>query len=134
MPGERSFGNRLYRKIGDYVLAKRHPSADLFFSLAPLKPPDRLERIFSLAHRQVVELETHPVNPEEYRFLTGGEILRVVPDLQIARRFASAATDGRFTPSVDRSKSRGRLTCSLPYAFAFGATVYQSLIQLSEYL
>jgi chitin disaccharide deacetylase len=134
MPGERGFWNRLYRKIGDYVLAKRHPTTDLFFSLAPLKPVDRLERIFGLARRLVVELETHPVNPEEYRFLAGGEVLRLFPDLQIARRFASVGTEGHCTPTADCSKSKRRLTCSLPYAFAVGATVYQSLIELSEYL
>src|SRR5207249_1299806 len=30
----------------------------------------------------------HPVNPEEYRFLTGGEMFRLLGDLPIASRFA----------------------------------------------
>jgi predicted glycoside hydrolase/deacetylase ChbG (UPF0249 family) len=73
--GEKSFGNRLYRRITDGVLATRHRMTDLFFSLPPLEP-ERLQKIFSAAQRCIVEVETHPVNPEEYRFLAGGEIFR----------------------------------------------------------
>ena len=80
--GEKSLGNRLYRKLVDHFLAKRHPVTDLFFSLPPLEP-QRLQRIFSAARKFVVELETHPVVPEEYRFLAGGEIFRWVGKEQI---------------------------------------------------
>ncbi len=61
-------------------------------TLAPIDPVRRLERIFSLAHEFVVEVETHPVHPEEYRFLTGGEIsrravdVRIVPPSSVPRR------------------------------------------------
>jgi hypothetical protein len=75
-PGEKSWGNRFYRKVVDRLLARRHRLTDFFFSLPPLEPADRLRRIFSLARQFVVEVETHPVKPEEYRFLTGGEIFR----------------------------------------------------------
>ena len=37
------------------------------FSLPPLDPPDRLQRIFSLANEFTVEVETHPIRREEYR-------------------------------------------------------------------
>lgn len=74
--GEKSLYNRLYRRVVDQMLARRHRLTDFFFSLPPFEPPQRLQRIFSLARQSVVELETHPVNPEEYRFLTGGEIFR----------------------------------------------------------
>jgi predicted glycoside hydrolase/deacetylase ChbG (UPF0249 family) len=82
--GEKSFGNRLYRMIVDRMLARRHRLTDLFFSLPPLEP-QRLQRIFSAARESVVELETHPVSPEEYELLTGGEIFRLAGDLPIAR-------------------------------------------------
>ncbi len=87
-PGEKGSWNRLYRRIVDRMLARRHRVTDFFFSLPPLEPPSRLQRIFSLARQFTVEMETHPVNPDEYRFLTEGEIFRRAGDLSIAPRFA----------------------------------------------
>jgi chitin disaccharide deacetylase len=87
-PGEKSLVNRLYRKAVDRGLATRHRLVDFLFSLPPLEPQGRLERILSLARQSVVEVETHPVNAEEYRFLTAGEILRWTGDFPIAPRFA----------------------------------------------
>lgn len=89
-PGEKALRNRLFRWFVDAVLARRYQIVDFFFSLPPLEPPSRLQRIFSLARRFVVEVETHPVNPEEYRFLAGGEIFRLTGDFPIAPHFASA--------------------------------------------
>ncbi len=74
--GEKGFGNRLYRRIVDRMLTRRHRLTDFFFSLAPLEPRERLQRIFSAAGQRIVELETHPVNPVEHQFLAGGEIFR----------------------------------------------------------
>lgn len=82
--GEKSVWNRLYRRAVDGLLARRHRLTDFFFSLPPLEPPARLQRIFSLAERFVVEVETHPPNPDEYQFLTGGEIFRCIGDVPIA--------------------------------------------------
>jgi len=73
--GEKSLWNHLYRRFLDRRLARRHRLVDFFFSLAPLDPPDRLQGIFSLARRFVIEVETHPVNLEEYRFLLGETIV-----------------------------------------------------------
>jgi hypothetical protein len=73
------------------VLATRHQLTDYFFSLQPLEPQSRIDDIVLVARRSVVEVETHPVNPEEYRFLTSGEILRRTRDLQIARGFTNSA-------------------------------------------
>jgi len=86
--GEKSWGNRFFRRAVDHSLARRHQLTDFFFSITPLEPPARLQRIFSLARRFVVEVETHPVRLEEYRFLAGGEVFRWTGDSSIAPRFA----------------------------------------------
>jgi predicted glycoside hydrolase/deacetylase ChbG (UPF0249 family) len=86
-PGEKGFFNRLYRKSVDRRLARRHRVVDFLFPLSPLARMERLRRIFSLARESVVELETHPINPEEYTFLTGEEILRQLGDVRISARF-----------------------------------------------
>lgn len=82
--------NRLYRRCVDRGLARRHVLTDFFFTLRPIGPPDRLPRIFSMAGRSTVEVAAHPVDPEEHRFLTGGEIFRTVGDLPIASSFTAA--------------------------------------------
>src|SRR5260370_16873641 len=68
------------------MLSRRHRLTDFFFSLSPLEPRDRPQRIFSLARQFVVEVETHPVKPEEYSFLIAGEIFRWTGDIPIASR------------------------------------------------
>ncbi len=80
----RGLAKRLYRKVVDRSLARRHRLGDFFFSLHPLEPPGRLQRIYSLARQFAVELETHPVLPEQYRYLAGGEIFRQIGDVRIA--------------------------------------------------
>jgi predicted glycoside hydrolase/deacetylase ChbG (UPF0249 family) len=87
MEGEKSYANILYRKSIDSLLKRKHRMVDYFFKLPPMKPLPRLQRIFGLAHRNVVELETHPSDPEEYKFLAEGAILGVTGDLSIAPRF-----------------------------------------------
>ena len=84
-PGVRSRANTLYRRLVDHRLARRHRMSDFFFSLPPLEPLHRLPRIFSLARRFVVEVETHPINAAEYRFLATGEIARRAGPTQIVR-------------------------------------------------
>jgi len=89
-PGEKSLANRLYRKAVDRRLRRRHRLVDFLFSLVPLDQPGRLEAIFSLARTSTVEVETHPINPDEYRFLLGDEFLRLTASVRIGR--ASAIT------------------------------------------
>jgi hypothetical protein len=93
--GEKSLVNRLYRAGLDHLLARRHRIVDFFFSLAPLEP-SRLERIFSLSRKSVVEVGTHPVTPEEYRFLAGGHIFRWAPEV------ASGFVPARKCPNCGR--------------------------------
>ena len=88
LPGEKSWPNQFYRRTVDQILARHHRLTDFFFSLVPLDPPARLQRIFSLARQFAVEVETHPANPEEHQFLAGGEIFRLAGDVRVARCFA----------------------------------------------
>lgn len=67
--GEKTRINRAYRNWRDKKLARRFRLADHFFSLAPVQPVERLERIFALGARANVEIETHPVHEAEYQFL-----------------------------------------------------------------
>jgi chitin disaccharide deacetylase len=84
--GEKSWLNRSYRSHVDRCLARRHQLMDFLFMLPPLETK-RLQRIFSLARRSTVEVETHPANSEEYKFLTGGEIFRQADDIHIEGHF-----------------------------------------------
>ena len=95
-PGEKGLANHLYRRFVDRGLARRHSLTDYFFSLAPLEPASRLRRIFSLANQFSVEVETHPVNPDEHHYLAGGEIFRQLGEIGVAR------------PSVMRSRAEAR--------------------------
>lgn len=87
LSSEKGLFNRLYRKLLDRAVVQRHRVTDYFFALAPLDPPGRLQRIFSLGRRFFVELETHPVGIEEYRFLMDEEILTKIGNVRIARRY-----------------------------------------------
>jgi hypothetical protein len=94
LPGEKSFFNRTYRQITDRLLARRHLLTDFFFSLSPIEPASRLQRIFTLARKSVVEVEAHPEKFDEYSFLTGGEILSLAGELRIAPSFARLGDKG----------------------------------------
>jgi chitin disaccharide deacetylase len=89
-PGEKSFLNRMHRKAIDQLLAKRHCIVDFVFSLPPMDRPGRLDAIASLAKDHIVEVETHPINPAEYRFLTGDGALNWSKNVPIAPRFVLA--------------------------------------------
>jgi predicted glycoside hydrolase/deacetylase ChbG (UPF0249 family) len=96
MPKEKGYLNRMYRRWQDRRLAQCHDLADCFYSLAPLNPRSRLERIVGLASRFNVEVETHPVNVDEYKLLVAGELVRYADDVVIARRYL-------LRPRVDRA-------------------------------
>jgi chitin disaccharide deacetylase len=93
--GEKSWVNRLYRKAIDRRLARNHDLVDFLFSMKPLEPVSRLQRIFSIARHSLVELETHPVVPEEHRFLTSGEILPLLGDVKVALNFTATVAEAR---------------------------------------
>jgi len=88
LASEKSLANRFYRAVVDRAVERGRRCADFFFSLPPIEPDGRLERILALARRHAVELETHAVNPKEYSFLTSGEIFRRAKDIPVARSYA----------------------------------------------
>ena len=85
-PGEKGYFNRLYRRRLDLRLARRHRMTDYFFDLQPLEP-SRLAGIVALSTRFSVEVETHPIRQNEYRFLVDGELLRCAGDCGVARGY-----------------------------------------------
>ena len=97
-PGEKSWANRTYRNILDRMLARRHRLTDYFFSLAPVELAARLGRVFSLAQQSIVEVETHPINLAEYRFLSGGGIFSLAGSVSVARDFAMPAKSSHRSP------------------------------------
>jgi hypothetical protein len=86
-PGEKSRVNIWYRQTIDKKLAKRHRLTDMLFSLPPLAPSSRVDRVLSLSESHVVELETHPVNADEKAFLFGPAMLERAERDAIARGF-----------------------------------------------
>jgi chitin disaccharide deacetylase len=88
--GEKSFINRFYRKTIDRWLSRNHRLVDGLYSLLPLEPLSRLQKIVARARYQVIELETHPINPEERSFLMGAGIFQVIGNVPIAQRFCLA--------------------------------------------
>jgi hypothetical protein len=85
--GEKVFRNSIFRLYSSALLYRRYRVTEFFFSLSPLAPAARIQRLFVLAQRFTVELETHPINTDEYRFLTGGELLRWTTNCPPAPRF-----------------------------------------------
>ena len=86
-PGEKGVLNRLYRGFIDAKLARRHRLAGYFFDLVPLEPHTRFAAIIELANRFDVEVETHPVREEEYRFLINGGLAALSDDVSVARGY-----------------------------------------------
>ena len=58
-------------------MMSRHILSDYFFSRTPLELR-RLAKIGSFAAHSVVEVQTHPLNPPEYAFLTSDGFHRLM--------------------------------------------------------
>lgn len=90
-PGEKLVRNSVFRLFSRALLSGRYRLTDFFFSLPPFASAVRMQRIFTLARRFVVEIETHPINPGEYRFLTERDFCRWTGDCPPAVTFATAS-------------------------------------------
>lgn len=86
--GEKSVINRAYRSWQDRRLARRHRITDFFYPLVPMSVPGRLEKIFTLANNSTVEVETHPVNQDEFEFLMHGDRMNVARNIGIAMSYS----------------------------------------------
>lgn len=91
-PGEKGCVNRWFRRMQDRLLVSRYYTTDYFFDL---RPGDRvrLKGVIELARRYSVEIETHPVRPDEYSFLINGELERCAEDVEIARGYLLRSTE-----------------------------------------
>ncbi len=94
-PGEKNIVNRLYRRVQDQRLTRRHRLADYFFDLHPVEPSDRLRRIFALGAHTNVEIETHPARHEEYAFLMSDEFQQCSAEVCIANGYVLIAHASR---------------------------------------
>ena len=91
-PGEKGRLNRLYRRWEDRRLVRRHRLADFFFDLKPLDLR-RLKGICELGVSFNVEIETHPINEDEYSFLLNGQLGQCANNSTVARGYALAARE-----------------------------------------
>lgn len=98
-PGEKGTINRSYRRWQDHGLARRHHMTDFFFSLPPLDLR-RLEKICELASSFDVEVETHPVNSLECKFLMDREFDRCAGNFSIARGYLLRSNYHAVDPGV----------------------------------
>jgi len=92
-PGEKGYFNRLYRGWQDRQFARRYRITDYFFDLLPLQP-SRLQKIFELAIRFNVEIETHAIDNAQYRFLLDREFNCCAGDVGIARGYVLRSDSG----------------------------------------
>jgi predicted glycoside hydrolase/deacetylase ChbG (UPF0249 family) len=90
--GEKGGFNRLYRRMQDGALARKHRTTDYFFNLAPIDR-ERLRPIVELGRHFNVEIETHPERPAEHRFLMDGELLLLSQDVTVACGYLLRARD-----------------------------------------
>jgi len=83
-PGEKRIRNSLFRCYTKLMLERSHRTVDCLFALPPLEPK-RLLKIFSKSREITIEVETHPTNPVEFEFLTGGALFRLLGDIPLSR-------------------------------------------------
>ncbi len=67
--GEKNPFNLLYRHILNIFVFRNYISTDSFFSILPIQNYERLRSIFNRAVQETVEIEVHPENMEEIKFL-----------------------------------------------------------------
>jgi predicted glycoside hydrolase/deacetylase ChbG (UPF0249 family) len=119
-PGEKSLANRTYRAWVDKQLARRHQLTDYFVSLEPVDPT-RLQQIFSRARNGVIEVETHPVNPQEYSFLRSDAVVRACAGITISSEYVAQQSAKGTNNIAFRNQDRTRTTVVVGFAEAIAA-------------
>jgi len=75
--GEKNWMNRSGRRCYDALLSRRYRMVDAFVALAPVHQSARVARIFSMACRESVEIETHPIDASEHDFLVRDAVFQL---------------------------------------------------------
>jgi len=81
--GEKNFVNRIYRRILNEWLKHRYTTTDRFYSLSQALDSNRLVQIAQLAKRALIELNTHPFQERESKYLLSEEYSEVFGHLDI---------------------------------------------------
>jgi len=82
--GEKRIRNSIFRCYTKLMLPRSHRTVDGLFALPPVEPK-RLRNIFSRSRAITIEVETHPTNPVEFEFLTGGALFQLLGDIPLSR-------------------------------------------------
>jgi chitin disaccharide deacetylase len=82
-PGEKRIRNSIFRYYAKLMVERSYRTVDCLFALPPLEPK-RLQDIFSRSREITIEVETHPTNPIEFEFLTGGALFRLLGDIPLS--------------------------------------------------
>jgi predicted glycoside hydrolase/deacetylase ChbG (UPF0249 family) len=69
LPEEKKLAYKCYARLMECLLGHRYRRTDYLFSLAQCLNMNRLARVMDLARTALVELQTHPVNANEYSWL-----------------------------------------------------------------
>ena len=83
--GEKGRLNLFYRNVLNRRITKKFISTDHFFSIAPLENQERLKDIFRLSKHENVEIEVHPENDDEYRFLLSEQFKDMLQEVVLGR-------------------------------------------------
>ncbi|HKW16971.1 MAG TPA: ChbG/HpnK family deacetylase [Terriglobales bacterium] len=81
--GEKRIRNSFFRCYSKLILARSYRTVDGLFALPPLEPK-RLMHIFARSREITIEVETHPTNPTEFEFLTGGALFRLLGEIPLS--------------------------------------------------
>jgi len=82
-PREKGLLNRAYRRLVDRRLSRNYRLTDFFFSLGECLKANKLARVMELAKTANVEVMTHPINRDEYAWLTGEQYLEATQNLRV---------------------------------------------------
>lgn len=80
--GEKNPFNRLYRHILDIYVSRSYISTDFFYSISPVQNQERLRKILKRAEEASVEIEVHPENDDETKFLLSDEYYHLMDSVQ----------------------------------------------------
>jgi uncharacterized Ntn-hydrolase superfamily protein len=81
--GEKNPANLLYRHLLDICVSKRFISTDCFFSIDPVQNLERLRIILNRAIKENIEIEVHPENSDQIKFLLSDQYQHLMNSVSI---------------------------------------------------